>query len=106
MAIPAGVSWAVARRAESSQWVADASQNFTWPGFTGVGPETTAAVSVTTVSEATDDTPEPALVTVSVVVVAAGAAQAFGEDSDGGCECGGKNEEAQSDLTENRIAAG
>ena len=50
----------------------------TWPGFTGVEPETTVAVSVTTVPAATDVTAVPELVTASVVVVGAAVAHACG----------------------------
>jgi hypothetical protein len=69
---------AVPSSAESSQYFAEASQNFTCPGFTGVEPETTVAVSVTTVPAATEVTSlPPAFVTVSVVVVAAAVAHAW-----------------------------
>src|SRR5271165_2003581 len=79
VATPAGVSCAVAIKPEPSQRVAPALQNFTCPGCTGVVPETTVAVSVTTVPAATEVTSEPALVTVSDVVVGAAVAHACDE---------------------------
>jgi hypothetical protein len=61
--------------------VADASQKFTCPVVTLIEPETTVAVNVTSLPEATDP-PEatvlPPEVIVRVVAVAAGAAQACG----------------------------
>jgi choline-glycine betaine transporter len=48
-----------------------ASQKFTWPGVTGVAPEVTIAVSVTTLPEATVVTALPPDVTVMVVFVGA-----------------------------------
>ena len=78
VAIPALVSCVVASRAESSQYFAVASQNLTWPGFTGVDPETTVAVSVTTVPAVTDDMSEPPLVIANDVVVGAAEAHACG----------------------------
>jgi hypothetical protein len=60
----------------SVQYVAAASQNFTCPIVTGVIPAITDAVNVTTLPDATVVTVVPADVTASVVVVAAGAAQA------------------------------
>src|SRR5271170_2078408 len=78
VAVPAVVNCGVASKAESSQCAAAASQKFTCPGFTGVEPETTVAVRVTTVPAATEVTSLPKLVTVSVVVVAAAVAHARG----------------------------
>jgi len=46
------------------------------PGFTAVLPALTVAVSVTTVFDGTVVTADPALVTVSVVVVGTAAPQA------------------------------
>src|SRR4051794_10646535 len=54
----------------SVQRVAEASQKYTCPGVTGAPPEVTAAVSVTTVPDATELTGVLPEVTVSVVVVA------------------------------------
>jgi hypothetical protein len=60
----------------SVQCAAVASQKVTDPPVTGVEPETTVAVRVTTLPEATEETGAPLEVTVSVVVVAPGAAHA------------------------------
>jgi hypothetical protein len=60
----------------SVQYRAEASQKFTVPGDTGAPTTVTDAVSVTTVPEMTEVTATPWLVTASVVVIGAAAAQA------------------------------
>ena len=60
----------------SVQYVADASQKFTFSTVTGVPPVVTVAVRVTTLPGATVVTALPPDVTARVVVVGAGAAQA------------------------------
>ncbi len=51
-------------------WVAEASQNFTWPLVIGVVPASIVAVSVMAVPGVTDVTGDPPEVTVMVVLVA------------------------------------
>ncbi len=71
VAVPAGVSWAVASKWESVQLTAVASQNWTCPVNTP-----TVAVRVTTVPDATRVTVVPLLMMASVVVVAVACAEA------------------------------
>jgi hypothetical protein len=70
------VNCEVANKWVSSQWVAAASQKFTWPTVTGVIPAFTVAVSVTTLPETTVVTTLPSELTASVVVVTTCAAAA------------------------------
>jgi hypothetical protein len=80
--VPALVSWAVPKKWMSEQEGAVASQKLTWPAVTLVEPETTAAVRVTWLPEATDVTTLPLEVTVSVVVVGVDVAKADGVAAD------------------------
>jgi hypothetical protein len=79
LAVPAAVSCAVPMRLMSEQTGAVPLQNLTVPLVTGVAPATTVAVSVTFAGNTTvppEATVAPPLVIVSVVVVAAPAANA------------------------------
>jgi hypothetical protein len=78
-AVPALVSCAVPSRWISVQYFAEASQKLTCPTVTLLEPATTAAVSVTTLPEATDPPDRiviPPETTVNDVLVAEGPAQA------------------------------
>ena len=73
VAVPEEVNCAKAKRWLSTHCDADASQNSTCPGLTGVVPDATVAVKVTTAPASIEVTDAPPLLTVSVVTVAVAA---------------------------------
>ena len=93
-AVPAAVSWTVARRWMSWQVFAAASQKLTWPRVTAFAAEVTFAVRVTTVPDVTVATDFPAATTEKVVMVAAFASATCERAAGTGAESRSKRSEA------------